>query len=316
MRTSSRMVQGHVLLNLKSAFIFGCIAAYCATVQAEFPWKASTGDASDPYAYQNYLYIGSEQFPPSDLGGDIWKYSSKNACQLYGEDDNRCSQAIVNNPQELYGVTGASVDLAWETTTGRPDVVIAVTDSGIKWNDYGKMIDLARKTFLNRAELPLPQNRSGATVGSYDLNFDGVFNLTDYEEDPRVRDVNATGYLDPEDLIFLFSNGIDADNNGYVDDIAGWDFYEDDNDPYDEVQYGHGSGEAEDSTAEPNNGGGAGVAPNCMVMHMRVGDSFIADINDFAEAVTYATDNGASVVQCALGTLNNSRFAQEAINYA
>ena len=45
-------------------------------------------------------------------------------------------------------------------------------------------------------------------------------------------------------------------------------------------------------------------------------DSFIADVNDFAQGVLYATDNGASVVQSALGTLNNSRLAQEAIDYA
>jgi hypothetical protein len=110
---------------------------------------------------------------------------------------------------------------------------------------------------------------------------------------------------------------VDQDGNGYVDDFVGWDSYEDDNDPFDEVQYGHGTGEAEDSTGEVDNGaGGAGVCPNCVVMHMRVGDSFIADVNDFAQGVLYATDNGASVVQSALGTLNNSRFAQEAIDYA
>ena len=101
-----------------------------------------------------------------------------------------------------------------------------------------------------------------------------------------------------------------------MDDFVGWDTFEDDNDPFDEVQYGHGTGEARDSTAEVNNGGDAGVCPNCMVMHIRVGDSFVADVNDFAQGVLYATDNGASVIQSALGTLNNSRFAQEAINYA
>ena len=129
-------------------------------------------------------------------------------------------------------------------------------------------------------------------------------------------DYNANGWIDPEDLIFSFSDGVDDDGNGYKDDFVGWDTYEDDNDPFDEVQYGHGTGEARDSTAEVNNGGDAGVCPNCIVMHMRVGDSFVADVNDFAQGAVYATDNGASVIQSALGTLNNSRFAQEAINYA
>ena len=49
---------------------------------------------------------------------------------------------------------------------------------------------------------------------------------------------------------------------------------------------------------------------------MRVGDSFIADVNRFAAAVTYATDNDVLVVQSALGTLNNSSLARDAVDYA
>src|SRR5207247_6595326 len=95
----------------------------------------------------------------------------------------------------------------------------------------------------------------------YDLNGDGVVNVTDYACDSRVSadpahgsgatyrsywpDAAAAGkpVLDPEDLIIAFSDGTDADGNGYADDVAGWDFLDDDNDPYDDVQYGHGTGE-------------------------------------------------------------------------
>jgi hypothetical protein len=52
------------------------------------------------------------------------------------------------------------------------------------------------------------------------------------------------------------------------------------------------------------------------VIPLRVGESFVADVNRFAQAVLYATDNGVSVVQEALGTLNNSDFARQAIEYA
>ena len=302
--------------------------------QAEFPFPGPGG--SDPYAYQNYMFITPAQYPPSDLGGDDWKYFSGNACDLYGQFDVRCSPVINSNPQELHGVTGASIDLSWRTTTGRPDVVIAVHDSGVRWNDGGAMVDLNNKTWLNRGELPQPDWGSPHPNDPYDRNADGIFNMKDYCGEPseqndcgssgdsRVRgaagsadtDYNANGWIDPEDLIFKFSDGVDDDGNGYKDDFVGWDTFEDDNDPFDEVQYGHGTGEARDSTAEINNGGDAGVCPNCMVMHMRVGDSFVADVNDFAQGVLYATDNGASIIQSALGTLNNSRFAQEAINYA
>ncbi|MCC6551867.1 MAG: FG-GAP repeat protein, partial [Polyangiaceae bacterium] len=49
---------------------------------------------------------------------------------------------------------------------------------------------------------------------------------------------------------------------------------------------------------------------------LRVGDSFITDVHDFAQAVVYAADSGASIVQCALGTINNNRFTQAALDYA
>ena len=312
---------------------------------ANFPFPSP--GPSNPYDYQNYMSITNAddpaQFPPSDLGDDIWKYSSKTACQIYSPPDQKffenCSAEVQGDPnrtQELKWVTGASIDRAWQTTTGRPDVIIAVHDSGVKWNDGGFLVDLNNKTWLNRGELPLPNWGSPHPNDPYDRNGDGIFNIKDYCPNPqdeldcggsgdsRVRgaagspdtDYNANGWIDPEDLIFKFSDGVDQDGNGYKDDFVGWDAYEDDNDPFDEVQYGHGTGEARDSTAEVNNGGDAGVCPNCMVMHIRAGDSFVADVNDFAEGVVYATDNGASVIQSALGTLNSSRFAQEAINYA
>ncbi|MCB0874781.1 MAG: hypothetical protein KDB46_01140 [Solirubrobacterales bacterium] len=126
------------------------------------------------------------------------------------------------------------------------------------------------------------------------------------------RDVRA------EDLILdpAFSDGVDDDGNGYVDDLVGWDFLDDDNDPFDDVQYGHGTGEAKDSTAEADNGGEVGSCPNCMGVYLRVGDSFVADVNRFGAAVTYATDNDVQIVQEALGTLNNSSLAREAVDYA
>ena len=108
----------------------------------------------------------------------------------------------------------------------------------------------------------------------------------------------ADKILDPSDLIGTFSDGTDADGNGYVDDIAGWDFFGDDNDPFDAsdcCQNGHGTDRAEEAAAETNNGeGGAGVCPECMVMPLRTSDSIVHDTNLIALATVYAADNGAS----------------------
>ena len=53
-----------------------------------------------------------------------------------------------------------------------------------------------------------------------------------------------------------------------------------------------------------------------MVLPVRVGDSFIADSNLFAQGVVFAVDSGAHIVQEALGTVNNTSFARAAIEYA
>jgi hypothetical protein len=240
--------------------------------------------------------------------------------------DSDYDPLVENNPQELNGVKGSSTNLAWEVTTGRPDTVIAVLDSGIEWETP----TLVNKVELNVGELPPPcaagtvasacDNTYGDRHATCDTNNDGVVSVSDYSGDPRVlaavgSDVRARGYLTAEDLIRTFSDGKDHDGNGYKNDVAGWDFYQHDNDPADDVTYGHGTGEAQDSSAEAT-ASSISQCPNCRVLPLRVGDSFIADINHFAAAVVYATDNGVDVVQEALGTLNHTAFAQAAIDYA
>ena len=248
---------------------------------------------------------------------------------------------------QILGASGMSVDKAWTYTIGDPRVKISVIDCGIEWDST----DIINKAFLNAAELSkpsqMPQDATGKPCGGagalkgYDCDGDGVFSVNDYINDPRMTpvvkgdkcftggnpatpgadrlagDVNHNCVLDPGDLIEMFSDGVDDDANGYTDDISGWDFYKNDNDPYDDTRYGHGTGEAHDSSAQGNNMNDTiGVCPDCRFMMLRAGDSFIADANDFAKAVVYATDNGVSVVQEALGTVDQSAFSRAAIDYA
>jgi hypothetical protein len=293
-------------------------------------WPPAKGaDMSDPNNW------------PNDPGyqGD-WNYWSWLPKQASG------TKPYIGADQKL-GASGMHVDVAWTHTTGRPDVKIAIIDCGIKWDEA----DVADKAWLNPGELVKhkPQDKDGNACGGtgdlagYDCNGDGVFSVSDYAADPRVApvatdptdvcypgedtthpgptrkigDANKNCILDPGDLIILFSDKNDDDSNGYTDDISGWDFYKNDNDPYDDTRYGHGTGEARGSSAQGNNGqGDIGVCPDCRFFMLRAGDSFIADVNDWAKAVVYATDNGAKVVQEALGTIDQSAFAKAAIDYA
>jgi hypothetical protein len=210
-------------------------------------------------------------------------------------------------------ISGIRADSAWQYSTGDPNVVIAIFDNGIKWQEE----ELADQVRLNTGELPRPQ---GSAV--YDRNGDGKVSVSDWagQVAPTAGEDEADGLLDPSDLIGTFSDGSDADGNGYVDDIAGWDFFGDDNDPFDAsdcCQNGHGTGRAEEAAAATNNGeGGAGVCPRCMVMPLRTSDSIVHDGNLIALATVYAADNGAGVTECSCGGLANSTFGRRAFTYA
>jgi hypothetical protein len=134
--------------------IAALVCAFCAApALASFP-------------YPDHLAPGTV---PDEIKCDTWKMAATpepdTGCGANGNPVLMAQNAAVRaDPQELGGVRGDSTadispdaKTAWNITTGRPDVTIAVLDSGIKWNDAGAMTDLRRKVRLNTGELPLPQ---------------------------------------------------------------------------------------------------------------------------------------------------------------
>ncbi|MDZ4805842.1 MAG: S8 family serine peptidase [Candidatus Eisenbacteria bacterium] len=172
---------------------------------------------------------------------------------------------------------------AWNVTTGDPDVLLAVLDSGVDWRhpEFGPPLSPAGQIWVNAAE--------------------------------------ASG-----------QPGIDDDGNGYVDDLRGWDFVDvatiqgeinrvdpaedglvPDNDP---VDYdGHGTFVAGLAGAAMDDGVGmAGLAPGVRLLPLRVGwredyidpgtgrrvNQGVVAMSFCAQAIVYAADNGARVLNC------------------
>lgn len=110
-------------------------------------------------------------------------------------------------------------------------------------------------------------------------------------------------------------NGIDDDGNGYIDDVYGWDFVGNDNDPMDDN--GHGTHVAGIIAAENNGIGGVGVAYNSKVMVLKAGNSSgYFNNSDIAEAIQYAYMNGASVINMSFGGSFISVTVEEALQNA
>ncbi len=95
-------------------------------------------------------------------------------------------------------------------------------------------------------------------------------------------------------------NGVDDDNNGFVDDIHGWDFVNNDNDPMDD--HGHGTHCAGTVAGDGTAGSQTGVAPEARIMAVKVLDSQGSGTESGVwQAIQYAVDNGADVISMSLG---------------
>jgi subtilisin family serine protease len=108
-------------------------------------------------------------------------------------------------------------------------------------------------------------------------------------------------------------NGIDDDQNGYVDDVHGYDFVNGDSDPMDEN--GHGTHVAGTIGAVGNNGiGVTGVSWRGQTMALRAGAAGGHLTNAaIAEALQYAAQNGARVVNGSFGGPDPSQTISDAI---
>ncbi len=111
-------------------------------------------------------------------------------------------------------------------------------------------------------------------------------------------------------------NGIDDDQNGYVDDANGWNFIDNNTDLTD--YKGHGTVVAGIIAAKANNGIGiAGINPGAVIMPLKVADDDgKANSLNISRAIFYAVNNGARVINVSLGGHGISELEQAAINWA
>lgn len=176
------------------------------------------------------------------------------------KNDKQITTVTPNDPlfSQQWGIPATQIDQVWETTTGTPDQIIAILDTGVDWNHP-------------------------------DLT-DNIWNNSDES-----------------------TNGYDSDGNGFVDDVRGWDFVNNDNNPADDNS--HGTHVAGIAAAKGNNGIGiAGVNWAAKIMPVKVFQSSgQGNMATIVQGINYAAQNGATVINMSFGTYARSLALEDAL---
>lgn len=130
-------------------------------------------------------------------------------------------------------------------------------------------------------------------------------------------DFNDHLWINEDEII---GNGIDDDNNDYVDDINGWDFHYNDSVPDDLI--GHGTfiaslilGLTNESSPEVKV---PGIAPNISLMIIKFFGDEDASTHEahFIQSIRYAVKNGANIISLSIRATNPSPYILDTIEWA
>ncbi len=187
-------------------------------------------------------------------------------------NDPMISQQYALNLMQMYE--------AWNWTLGSRDVIVSVTDTGVKWNHP----DLRANIWINPAEAP------GMTI-----NWD-------------------TGSIQS-------GNGVDAgEGGGRIDDLIGWDFFNNDNNPMQNFTMNdHGTHVAGAAGAVGNNTIGiTGTAPNVSILSCK-GSSNTSQSTGISfgyNQIQYSAEIGAHIINASWGGPGGGSYANQIVNYA
>jgi len=166
-------------------------------------------------------------------------------------------------------------------------------------------------------DLPLMQ-----MPGAWDLakgeNGDVVVAIIDGGTDITHPDLAANLWTNPDEIA---GNGIDDDNNGFIDDIHGARMYDHSGDPTRPAYltfYGpHGTHTAGLACGvTDNNIGIAGASWNARLMPVHTGSATDEDKIVYGfEGILYALDKGARILSCSWGGSNRSEYESRVVDY-
>jgi len=234
------------------------------------------------------------------------------------------AQALAKFPSigaELWQISGETVESA--IAQYRDDPRIEYIEPNYRWSMI--RAGLARLPNDPRFSQMWGLHNTGQTGGTSDADIDApeawdietgrevIVGVIDSGVDWTHEDLSANIWVNTGEIP---GNRIDDDRNGYIDDVRGWDFVNNDNDPMDD--FGHGTHVAGTIAAAGNNGlGTVGVCWKAKIMPLKfLGVNGSGTTANAILAIEYATRMRAQLTNNSWGGGSFSQALRDAIDAA
>ncbi|MCP4291027.1 MAG: S8 family serine peptidase [bacterium] len=245
--------------------------------------------------------------------------SQTNAMFILQDPENRTEIADVTQLYLASAIAFRATGNIVETLGGLPDSATLFLD---------KSYDLDSDTQRGPAGAPHKAARADTVWSVKFINADKVWNQLGYTgEGVIVGHIDSGIDLDHPDLAHRLwintgeipGNGLDDDENGFIDDINGWDFGDNDNNPNDDGSgAGHGTHTAGTVAGDGTGGSQTGVAPGAKLIACKAFDnSGSGTLGMIWGAEQYCVENGARIITMSLGVkgdLSASLMRNERVN--
>lgn len=229
----------------------------------------------------------------------------QNIFRLYLEDNDRIEQANIalnNDPNIIYAAYEAKQFLLY--TPNDPDF-------HRQWKHPVIQTPQAWDYVKGSSEIIVSITDTGAK-----------WNHPDLADNIWINEAEMPGItIDWQNGQILGGDGIDNDGNGRIDDVMGWDFFHNNNNPYQNYPgNSHGTHVAGIAGAVGDNEIGiAGVAMNVSLMICKGASSYAPSegIRDGYHQIQYSAQTGAHIINCSwISYTNQGSYAINIVNYA